>query len=81
MWGWSNDTAMYLWMALGSIFWGTLVVGIIFFLSRALTRRTKRRLARESESQQPVATGVTRGDEGGEISEEELKRIRELLAR
>ncbi len=46
--------SMYWWMALGSISWGTLVVGTIFFLGRALTTRTRRPNAAAEISEEEI---------------------------
>lgn len=75
MWGWCQDTAMYWWMALGSLFWGVVVVGIIFALDRVFTGRPGRR----SGARLPVSAGTQPGDDDAEISEEQIERIRDRL--
>ncbi len=77
MWDWCQDAAMYWWMALGSIFWGVVVVGMIYFLDRFFRDRKGGGTA----SRLPVVTGATLPKEEPEVSEDEIERIRDRLLR
>lgn len=68
---------MYWWMALSSIFWGVVVVGIIYFLNRRIPGRP----GGETVSPITAATGAPRHDEGDSISDEEIERMRDRLSR
>ncbi len=77
MWGWCQQTVMFWWMALSSMFWGVVVVGIIYFLDRV----SKDRKGGGTASRLPVVTSATRDDEETEISDEEIERMRDRLLR
>ena len=79
MWSWCQATAGYWWMAVASIFWGAVVVAVIYLLNRSLAAAHDRRdQARESHEGQ-----IRTANQGGvpdEISEDELARLRETLS-
>jgi hypothetical protein len=68
---------MYWWMALNSLFWCVVVVGIIYFLNRRIPGRP----GGETVSAITAGTGSPRHDEGDSISDEEVERMRERLSR
>ncbi len=78
MWAWPQDMAMYWWMALGSIFWGIVVAGIIHLVGRSLTDRTARRS--QSAPHAAVTTATPHNQEDGS-AEEEIERIRDKFSR
>jgi len=70
---------MYMWMALGSLFWGVVVAGIVYVVGRTLARRTEGIAAQEPTTQEPFGAGALRPGDGIGISEEEIRRMRDLL--